>query len=279
MAVDGAEVAEAQRLEDVALRGDRPLDRLLQAAGDGLRHAAHVALLEAVEGVPHLVAHAVVGAGGGDVGQVVLQRPDRRVDRHVVVVEDDQQVGVLQASGVVEPLEGQAAGERSVADDGHGAGVGAALRVGDGHAERRGDRSGAVADAEGVVGRLLGPGERREPAQPAAGAEPVAAPGQHLVAVGLVADVPDDLVERGLVDVVQRDGELDHAEAAGEVALVARGVLDEELAQLGAELRQPFRLELPQVRGIVDCVEERAHPTPCGNSRGGRPRCRGPRPR
>jgi hypothetical protein len=40
-----------------------------------------------------------------------------------------------------------------------------------------------------------------------------AAAGQDLVRIGLVADIPDQPVARRVEDMVQRDGELDHAES------------------------------------------------------------------
>ena len=36
--------------------------------------------------------------------------------------------------------------------------------------------------------------------------------GQHLVGIGLVADVPDQTVFRRIEDIVQRDGQFDRAE-------------------------------------------------------------------
>jgi hypothetical protein len=41
---------------------------------------------------------------------------------------------------------------------------------------------------------------------------PFAAAGNNLVRVGLVADVPNDPIVRRVVDVMQRDGQLDGAE-------------------------------------------------------------------
>ena len=49
--------------------------------------------------------------------QVLVQRAHGRADRHVVVVEDDQQVAVFHA-GIVERLEGHARRHGAVTDDG-----------------------------------------------------------------------------------------------------------------------------------------------------------------
>ena len=44
-------------------------------------------------------------------------------------------------------------------------------------------------------------------------ADAVAPPGEDLVRIGLVADIPDQPVARRVEDVMQRDGQLDHAQA------------------------------------------------------------------
>ena len=74
------------------------------------------------------------------------------------------------------------------------------------------------AGAEGVVFglslRLVKP-ERPPPWRKRADA--IATAGEDLVGIRLVPDVPDDPVGRGVEDVVQRDGQLDHAEAGPEM--------------------------------------------------------------
>ena len=77
-----------------------------------------------------------------------------------------------------------------------------------------------VAGAEGVVLALVAGEEPGDAALLADRGEAVAAAGEQLVDVGLVADVPDELVARRVEDVVQGDGELDRAEAGAEVAAV-----------------------------------------------------------
>ncbi len=49
---------------------------------------------------------------------MVDQRARRRRDRHVVVVQDDDQSALLGAD-VVEPLHGEPARQRAIADDGN----------------------------------------------------------------------------------------------------------------------------------------------------------------
>ncbi len=67
--------------------------------------------------------------------------------------------------------------------------------------------------AERVVFALGALGEAGQAAALAQRADAVAPAGQDLVRIGLVADVPDQPVARRVEDVVQRDGQLDDAEA------------------------------------------------------------------
>ena len=60
--------------------------------------------------------------------------------------------------------------------------------------------------------------EAREPAAHAQRANAIAAAGQDLVRIGLVADVPDQPVVRRLENVVERDGQFDDAETRAQMA-------------------------------------------------------------
>ena len=95
-----------------------------------------------------------------------------------------------------------------------------------------------MAGAHDVVLGLGDRAERREPAVLADRVEPVAAAGQDLVRVGLVADVPEDLVARRVEQAVQRDGELAGAEVGAEVAADLADRVDDQLADLLRDLRE-----------------------------------------
>src|SRR3546814_16760027 len=74
-----------------------------------------------------------------------------------------------------------------------------------------------MADAEGVVLALFALGERRHAAGVLDGVDRVAAAGEDLVRVGLVADVPDDAVVGGVVPRVQGAGPFEPDEAGAEM--------------------------------------------------------------
>ena len=116
VAIDRPEVPEVQRLEQVALLQDSTLDGILDFLGNRLGIGPKLA--DAPQQFPHLVLHLVVGVRRGDVGQVFFQRPNIGVDRHAVVVQDDQHVGVFDTA-LVQAFEGQTAGHGPVTDDGN----------------------------------------------------------------------------------------------------------------------------------------------------------------
>jgi hypothetical protein len=78
--------------------------------------------------------------------------------------------------------------------------------------------------------------ERREALVLADRGELVAAAGEDLVRVGLVADVPEDLVARRVEQAVERDRELAGAEVRAEVAADLADRVDDQLADLLGDL-------------------------------------------
>ena len=157
-------------------------------------------------------------------------------------------IGVCEPAGVVERLEGDAAGERTVADHGDDLAVLAdplAHRLLE--PDRVADRGRGVAGAHDVVLGLGDRAERRQAAVLADRLEPVAAAGQDLVRVGLVADVPEDLVARRVEQAVERDRELAGAEVGAEVAADLADRVDDQLADLLGDLLELLVVEPLQV--------------------------------
>ena len=144
--------------------------------------------------------------------QVLGERADGRADRHLVVVDDDEHLGLALAD-VVERLERQAAHQRGVADDDGDPleAVAEVARLG----EALGDRQpgAGMAAVEDVVRRLGAAREAADPVELAQRPEPLEAAGQQLVRVGLVAGVPDDPVARRLEQAMERDRQLHDARA------------------------------------------------------------------
>ena len=151
VAVDGADVAHAQGLEEAAGAQDLPGrgPHALQAELEVLADAGH-APQHPLDAVPALDVGRVQpqpGEAGGQPG-------DRGGVGPAVVVEDDQDPPAAVAE-VVERLVGHAAGHGAVADHGHHPAVGLVLEVhGHGQAVGVAQDGGGVAVLDPVVGRL-----------------------------------------------------------------------------------------------------------------------------
>jgi len=261
VAVDRSGVVEAHLFEQGG-RHEHALPVLFPSA-----HEAGRRLLLVAEQLLAAFAQRVERAAAAQPAQHLGQTADVLGDRHLVVVEDHQQVGFgFHAAGMVERFERHAGRHRAVADHRHHLAVVALLRQRDGHAQRGGDRGGGMPHAEGVVLAFLALGERRHAVLLLDRMDGVAAAGEDLVRIALVADIPHEPVVRRLVQVVQRHGQLDDAQSGAEVATAAAHRLDQVAAQLLGDGGQFGLVELAQVgrdldpgqAGIAGGVDHRA---------------------
>ncbi len=110
--------------------------------------------------------------------------------------------------------------------------------------------------AERVVFALGALGEAGKPAALAQRADAVAAAGENLVRIGLVADVPDQPVGGRVEDVMQRHGEFDHAEAGAEMAAGDGDSVDRLLAQFVGDLPKLAGFKPPEIVWGFDVVEQ-----------------------
>ena len=160
---------------------------------------------------------------------------------------------------VVQRLEGHAVGERRVAKDADDVLARAALIASGAHAERRGKGGAGVARAKAIVFALGAEREAVQSVRGADGVKAVLAPGENLVDVGLVADIPDKLVLRRGENTVERDGHLDDAEVRAEVSAVLRQLHDQLVPDFFGELLLLFKRQFLDVFGAVHHVEVTAH--------------------
>ena len=256
-----AEVGPVELLPEQARRGEG-LDRLLELRAEALERGADARgqlgelLLDALAGLPQARLEP-------DAVEVAGERADVGRDRHPVVVEEDDQRRA-EAAGLVDRLEGDAAGHRAVADHGdHAAVLAVAAAHGLLDADAVADRRRGVARAHDVVLGLVDRAERGEAAVLADGAELVAAAGEDLVRVGLVADVPEDLVPRRVEQRVQGDRDLAGAEVGAEVAADLPHRVDQELADLLGDLRE-LRPRSARCRSCGRSIVSRSRLTRCG---------------
>ena len=210
-----------------------------------------------------LAAHARLYFGGrqhrarfDQVLEVIGKRADRRRNRHAVVVEDHGHAAA-QRAGVVDGLVGHAGTHGAVADDGDHMVVLGLVIACDRHAQGRRDRRRAVGRTEGVERAFLAQGEAVEAALLADRADAGAPAGEDLVGIGLMTHVPDQTVRRRVINVVQRDGQLDHTEAGTEVSTGDRSGIDGLGAQFVGQLAQLVARQRTQLLNGVDAVEQR----------------------
>ena len=212
MAVDRADVIEAEFLEQRAAADHEAARIFLHAFGAiGQYFGQVLAKLLAS------FAQRTIGLAGIQTRQIGRHGADRRRNRHVVVVEDDDQPRIHRA-GIVHRLIGHARRHRAVADHRDDIVLAAGEVARHGHAETGRDRGRGMRCAERIVVALGALGETGQPTAGAQRADAVAAAGEDLVRIGLMADVPDQAVARRVEYVVDRGGQLDDAETGAEVA-------------------------------------------------------------
>ena len=211
VAIDRADVVKSEFLEQGAAgrHAAGVFLGLLGHVGEGTRQVAGHFLAQ--------FTHPLIGTAGDQLGEVGAHAADGRGDRHVVVVEnDDQAFGGVR--GVIHRLVGHARAHRAVADYRDHRVVFAAQITRHGEAERRRDRGRRVRRPEGVVLAFRALGKARQPAALAQGSNAVAPSGHDLVRIGLMSDVPDQDVPGRVEHGVQSDGQLDHAQAGPQMA-------------------------------------------------------------
>ena len=248
--VDRTDIQEAQLLEQ-RTAGDHatgiflgPPRRILQRLGETAGHLLH------------RLAQPAIGFRRDQAREIIAHRAGRRGDRHVIVVQDDDQPAVHR-TGIVHRLIGHAGAHRAVADDGDDVVVAALQVTRHRHAEAGGDRGRAVRRAERIVVAFRPPGETAEAAALAQRADAVAPPGQDLVRIGLMANIPDQPVARRIEDMMDRHRQLDHAEAGAQMTAGARHRVDGLAAQIVGQHRQLVDREILHVRRCRDRIENR----------------------
>ena len=240
-----ADVGDPEVLEELARLGeadDRLADPARQLEGRGADDRD--ALDGPVVGGPRLLP----GVRELDLREVLRERADRRADRHLVVVEDDEDLRPAVAD-VVERLEREAAHEGGVADDDGDALQAVADVARRGQAGRDREAGAGVAAVEDVVLALRAAREPADAAELAERAEALVAAGDELVRVGLVAGVPDDRLARRLEEPVEGERDLDDAERRAEMAAGLRDGRDDRLADLLGEREQVALGEAADVAG------------------------------
>ena len=240
---------KAQALARVHVQHDGPL-AAAQVRECALERLLVVAVLD-VGVVQAECAEGVVGRVAARLAQVrerVVQAALVLRDGPLVVVHDDDEPRT-EARDVIETLEGE---------DGHDVITLAGEVAGAREARREAHGRGRVAHGEVVVLALDGAREARERAH-ARGVEVVPrAAREHLVGIGLMRDVEDELVDRRAEHAVERHRELNDAEVGAHVAAHLGRACDDGVANLGAQGRHDGGGQRPHVCRRLDVLEVHA---------------------
>ena len=188
--------------------------------------------------------------------QVIVQRPHRRGDRHLVVVQDHDQLRAHRA-GIVHRLVGHARRHRAVADHRDHVAVLLALQVA-AHRETqaRRDRGRGMRRTERIVFTLGALGEARQATPLAQRMDPVSPARQNLVRITLMTYVPDQNVPRRVEDIVDRRRQLHHTQTRAKVTACLRDRVHRRVAQLVRQLTQITLGQTTQIRRIRYTVQQ-----------------------
>ncbi len=189
-----------------------------------------------------------------DVTQVLHERAHVAGNGHLVVVQDDDQRQLLVAH-IVQRLEGHAACQRRIPDEGHYLLVGALQLARLRQTRRNGQRVGGMAGVVHVIGALMGLGEAGDAPVGAQGLERLPAPGEQLVGVGLMPHVEHHAVARHIEQALQGHDNVHRAERGCHVSPGHRGGGDDLLANLTGKDGQLVVVEHLQVGRRADSIE------------------------
>ena len=232
---------------DVQHDGMIDIAQFLQRVDEG-QHIVTGVQIAVVE--PHRAENvALTGTvAGAQLGQIAIQAAMVLGNGLVVIVDDDDQVAV-EFGGIVKALKRQAARKRAVANNGNDVVRIARQIAGVCQAAAQAHRCGGVAHGEQVVLGLVGIGKARSLAKTFRIDIGIRAPGQRLVGVGLVRNVKDNLVDRGVKHAMKRNRKLNDAQVGGNVSADSGGAFEDGVANLAAEQRKLGAVESLDVLG------------------------------
>ena len=251
MAVHRPDVLEAHLLEhrgfvdaaaDQLLAALQHLDHGITGDRDALKHRFHVRLDMGVFRV------------GAQLGQIVGHLADIFGDRHLVVVQNDDQI--VQLADIVHALVDHAARKGAIAHNDHDLARLVFEFFGPGDADGRGQRSAAVPSNESVTVALLRAGKARDTVLAAQLRKTGPAAGQQLVGVALVAYIKQQLVLRKIQHTVQSDRQFHNTQIGGQMAARLGNTFDQELPDFLAQGGHLVCGQIFNFSGRIDTLQQ-----------------------
>ena len=190
--------------------------------------------------------------------KIIRDRADVLGNAPLVIVENaDKFFGGV--ANVIERLEGDTVGQGGVAEDADDIFVRAFFVARRGHAERGGKRGARVAGAVAIVRAFGAQREAVQAVRGANGVKAIFAPGEQLVNVDLVADVPDEFILGSLEHAMQREGQFDDAEIRPEMPAVFGEDRDQLISNFLAELAELIERQLFDVFRLIHFFQDTTH--------------------
>ena len=170
-----------------------------------------------------------------EAGQVAAETAHIGVDRHTVVIENNDH-GLPGGAGIVEPLEAEATGHGTVADQGDNAVILVEQGSGVGHTQGHRNGVGGVACDESNMLALIGLGKARKTAQLPQCMKQRLSPGQNLMAVALVSHIKNQTVLGGVKHPMNSHRQLHDAQVGGQMTTGFRHIFHQKVPKLPAKL-------------------------------------------
>ena len=251
VAVDRAEIPEPEGFEEHSRRHHH-LDAFLDTRGNAPQPVPpHI---ELVRQLINILLQLVVRRCGDQLREVIREGPDIRSDRHVVIVQNNDQV-LLHDPRVVHPLVHHAARHRAIPHHRDDTVFLTRKLTGGNHSEGGGNRSARMSGAERVEFALAPLEKSAQSAQLTDGAHPLFPARQDLMRIGLMADVPDELVVRRIEGIVKRNGEFDGSQSSAQMTTRLGDHFDQIIAHVCTEDFQLRDWQRPYVGRHIDLVQ------------------------
>ncbi len=161
--------------------------------------------------LPRFFTHLPVKLACNRSAQVRGDRPDIFRDRHLIVVEDYEEI-FSKPSSVMQTFERHAGRHRPITDDTHDFMFLLQLLTAFYHTKSSRHPSPGMSSIECVVFTFFPLAEPAQPSVLAKRMELFAATGQEFMRIGLVTGVPDNLVGRRIEEILQGNRELNHTQ-------------------------------------------------------------------
>ena len=146
---------------------------------------------------------------GNQLREIGRHRPHRRGNGHIIIIQNHNQITVRR-TGIIHRLISHASRHRPITNHGNHVIIPALQIARHRHAITSRNRSRGMARAKGVKFRFAAFGKARQTAFLPQAAHAFTPAGQNLMRIGLMPDIPNQLIFRGVKHIMQGHSQLNH---------------------------------------------------------------------